>query len=167
MPTSTQSHPRNTADAHTDPQAGSAPTSGARTSGPQQERPTGPEAGPSIDRTAAELSERWREMAVQTGTAMQDVVRHNQDAATRAAHALVELTLQLNPLALLGGAARTVGTVDAGPPAGARAVVDEGFRMTEAALATQRGCVDQLITAQRQMSAQMVAVGESLAARAG
>ncbi|GAA2901578.1 hypothetical protein GCM10010472_69710 [Pseudonocardia halophobica] len=166
MPTSTQSHPRNT-NAHTDPQAESATTSEARASGPQQERPTGPEPGPSVDRTAAELGERWREMAVQTGTAMQEAARHNQDAATRAAHALLELTLQLNPLALLGGAARSVGTIDAGPPSGARTVVDEGFRMAEAALATQRGYVDQLITAQRRISAQMVTAGESLAARAG
>lgn len=162
MPTSAHSQTRNSAGAETGTPADTATATEARTSGRRQERPTGPEQGPTVEQTAADLGERWREATTETSTAIQDVARHNQEAAARAADALLELTLQLNPVALFGRAVRSLGDDDR--PSGARDVVDDGFRMAETALATQRGFVDQLLTAQRRVIGEIVAVGASLTA---
>ncbi|MCE3549859.1 hypothetical protein LWC33_00125 [Pseudonocardia sp. RS11V-5] len=162
MPTSAHSQTRNSAHTETGTPADAATATEARTSGPRQERPTGPEQGPPVEQVATELGERWRETTAEASTAIKEVARHNQEAAARAADALLELTLQLNPVALFGRAVR--GLSDDVRPSGARDVVDDGFRMAETALATQRGFVDQVFTAQRRVIGEIVAVGESLTA---
>ncbi|MFR9805235.1 hypothetical protein ACL02T_23560 [Pseudonocardia sp. RS010] len=165
MPTSTHSQARNATEAGTSTPTDTATATGARTSG-RQDRPPRPEPGPPVEQAATEVGERWREMTAETSAAIREVVRHNQKAATRAADAVLELALQLNPVALFGRAVRGMSddTTSDDRPSGARGVVDDGFGTAERALATQRGYVDQLVTAQRRVIGEIVAVGERLSA---
>lgn len=158
--------PKSTTTAGTGSESAStdrATTSSSRTNGGRSDDRVGERAG--------RVAEQARESAQGATAAVGQLVRRGQDDALRAARLWTELLTRSNPLTLLTGRSDETGPDAAGSGTGAEvaagfpaaAWAEGAFELVKTTLATQRRFVDQVLSAQRQLVAQFLDAGASIA----